>query len=94
MVGENLIVLSEQYKSLKSNPAFQHYQGMIWHIKNQMENGILQGVTDNGKDVTQSYRAMYGVILQILAIPGQIERQTIATEYQAYLRDLEEDAAV
>lgn len=89
-----MIVLSDQYKSLKNHPAFHHYQGMLWGLKEKMENGILRGVTDGNTDVTPQYRAMYGILLQILAIPGQIENQTLAAEYQVGLAEVEQDMGI
>lgn len=93
-MGEQLIILSDQYKSLKNQPAFQHFQGMIWGIKEKIESGILRGVMDDNTDVTPQYRAIYGILLQILAIPGQIENKTLAAEYQAYLTDIEQDTGI
>ena len=83
--------MADQYRTMRNTPAFQHYQGMIWDLKGKVENGILQGTYDGPRDVTPHLRAIYGMLLQLIAIPAQIESRTIAAEYQANLRDLEND---
>ena len=91
LVGTDLIELAQQYKSLREHPAFKHYQGMIWSLKDKIESGILTGVQDGKADVTPQLRAIYGMLLQVIAIPSQIENKTLAAEYQAGLVHMEDN---
>jgi hypothetical protein len=60
---------------------------MLHGLRDHIENGILKGVQEGEKDLTPQYRAIYGILLQILAMPAQIEEKKLAAEYDACLRD-------
>ena len=87
LIGEQLLELSEQYKALQNHPAWQHFQGMLHGLRTNIENGILKGVAEGERDLTPQYRAIYGILLQILAMPAQIQEKKLAAEYEACLRD-------
>lgn len=86
LVGEELVELSHDYSNLQQHPAWQHFQGLLWSLKENLQVGILQGVVEGERDLTPQHRAMYGLLLQILAIPGQIEVRKIAAEHDAGFR--------
>ena len=89
--GASLIELSEQYGQLQASAAWEHYQGLLHSLRTQLENGILRGVVESGVDKTPEFRSAYGLLLQILAIPEQIKSRTLMIEYEANLRDAEND---
>jgi len=64
---------------------------MLHGLRSHIENGILKGVLEGEKDLTPQYRAIYGILLQILAMPAQIEEKKLVAEYEAYLRESVED---
>lgn len=77
-----LLELKHHYESLKINPAWRHFLGRLLEMKTLMEAGILRGERDRfGNDVTDKMRVSYGVLLQILAIPGQITTIQRETEH-------------
>lgn len=86
-VGADLIELSEQYSSLQGQTAWEHYQGLLHHLRLQLEGGILKGVYEGGEDKTPQLRSAYGILLQIIAIPEQIKSRTLMKEYEARLRE-------
>lgn len=67
---------------------------MLHGLRGHIENGILKGVQEGEKDLTPQYRAIYGILLQILAMPAQIEEKKIVAEYEAYLRESVEDEPI
>jgi hypothetical protein len=72
---ESLLDLRSNYESLASHPAWQHFTGRLLDMKQRYEQAILVGEKDRqGNDVTDKMRAAYGTLLQILAIPAQVEQ--------------------
>lgn len=96
LIGGNLLELRQQYQEMVGHPAWQHFQGMLLSLKEKLEQDILMGsVNRKGEDLTPLARSAYGIVLQILAIPAQIESRTLSKEMEANLQaeelQLEED---
>jgi hypothetical protein len=91
LIGTELIELSEHYKTLQHDKAWQHFQGLLISLKTKLETGILRGMVEHGEDKTPQLRACYGIVLQILAIPAQVANRTLAKEYEANLREAESE---
>lgn len=69
----SLLALKDHYEDIKQHPAWQHFVGRLVEIRSEMVKAVLRGDRDRfGNDLTDELRAAYGVIEQILAIPGQI----------------------
>ena len=59
------------YEDLKQNPAWLHFSSRLFQLKDTFEGAILRGErSPDGRDLTQEMRSAYGLLLQILAIPG------------------------
>ena len=70
-----LMMLANAYSQQKNNLAWVHLFGEILRLKQMYEKMILIGERDRfGVDLTPSIRASYGTLLQILAIPAQVQK--------------------
>lgn len=71
----DLLELRTDYDNLKTHPAWKHFMGCILELRDMTKQGILIGERDRfGNDLTDKLRASYGILLQILAIPAQVEQ--------------------
>jgi hypothetical protein len=69
----SVLALKNHYDDLKNHPAWQHFVGRLVEIRSEAVKAIVRGDLDRfGNDRTDELRAAYGVIEQILSIPGQI----------------------
>lgn len=85
-----LLDLRSNYDNLKRHPAWLHFLGRLIEIKSIYERAILMGERDRfGNDLSPQLRASYGTLMQILALPGQIE--TIQRESEAALIGITQD---
>lgn len=75
--------LAGEYADLQGHPAWQDFQARLESIRSMLERGILQGeVNHYGLDLTPDMRTAYGIVLQMLSIPAEIEQQKALAEEQ------------
>jgi hypothetical protein len=86
---DQLLLLKQQYETMKSLPAWEHYQGMLEGIIELCEQGILQGHRDSaGNDLTPGLRLARHFCRMIFAVPSQIELgEQFANEYVSAVTD-------
>ena len=69
--GELLAVVAG-YEDLKNNSAWLHLSSHLFRLKDTFERAILRGErAPDGRDLTPEMRSAYGLLMQILAIPGE-----------------------
>lgn len=69
-----VLVLADQYRTMTQSEAWKHYTGRLLAMKGLLQEAILKGEKDKfGNDLTPYFRASYGILLQVLAVPAQIE---------------------
>lgn len=72
---EGLLPLWGSYQGLRGNPAWKHFQSRLADLERMTREGVLKGRRDShGNDVTPELRAAYGIVLQVLSIPAEVER--------------------
>jgi hypothetical protein len=69
---KELIAVVAGYEDIKNNPAWLHLSSKLFRLKDTFERAILRGEkTPDGRDLTPEMRSAYGLLMQILAIPGE-----------------------
>lgn len=76
-----LIPLWNSYESMMGMDAWADFYSRLDMMREQIQNHIMAGSLDEGgRDVTDALRANYGLICNIMAIPGFLEEHKISAE--------------
>ena len=72
---ERLERLEVAYAALKGSIAWQHFWSRIARLESRAKLDVLRGMKDTqGYDLTPEVRAAYGMLLQVMSIPAEVER--------------------
>jgi len=86
MSPEATVDLAYKYRiALEHDPVIQDLFGRLYEMHQDLGKAILQGRCDEwGNDLTDGYRKAFGVLENIIAIPGQLDARKEEIEEVGY----------